>query len=294
MEELLAKFREELVRENKSPETMKKYLKDLRYFFAQYSIEEPRDITRDVVRDLVLDVRTKGHGNGHLANLLWAIKKFNAFLKEIGEDSFEWDIKIPVVQAPETVEFIEIEELDKLFLSLDPESIHDLRTRAYIELIINTGMRPSEALNFTRAEMEGLDEIEITGKGRKKRKIYLNERARLWVNEYLSKRDDDLPNLFVTHPDARPMTLRNIEGAFKKAVEKSGISKRFVLHTLRHTYSTMLLINGCPIDYVAVLLGHSKVETTRRHYLAIRQKHARAAHYKYLTYATEPSLLRPV
>ncbi len=285
MEKLLADFREELVRENKSPETIKKYLKDLRYFFAQYSIEHPSGITRDVVRELVLDVRTKGHSSGHLANLLWAIKKFNGFLKEIGEDSFEWDIKIPVVQAPETVEFIEIEELNKMFLSLDLESVHDLRTRAYIELIINTGMRPSEALNFTRAEMEGVDEIEITGKGRKKRKIYLNERARFWIDWYLSKREDDLPNLFVTHPEARPMTLRSIEGTFKKAVEKAGISKRFVLHTLRHTYSTMLLINGCPIDYVAVLLGHSKVETTRRHYLAIRQKHAAAAHYKYLVYA---------
>ncbi|MDA2921585.1 hypothetical protein MYX76_19175, partial [Desulfobacterota bacterium AH_259_B03_O07] len=38
----------------------------------------------------------------------------------------------------------------------------------------------------------------------------------------------------------------------------------------------------CPPDYVARLLGHSKVETTRRHYLAIVQKHAKEAHFRFL------------
>jgi len=67
-------------------------------------------------------------------------------------------------------------------------------------------------------------------------------------------------------------------------VKKLGVKKKVTPHTLRHTYATHLMANGCPPDYVARLLGHSKVETTRRYYLAVVQKFAKAAHFRFLSY----------
>jgi site-specific recombinase XerD len=58
---------------------------------------------------------------------------------------------------------------------------------------------------------------------------------------------------------------------------------------MRHTYATTLLANGCPMDYIKVLLGHSKVETTARYYAAVEQKHAEEAHYRFLSYERRPS-----
>lgn len=198
---------------------------------------------------------------------------------------YEFDIKIPFPRAPETVEYLEPDELESLCGVLNPKNIHSLRIRTYIELILNTGLRPSEALMLDRAMVEGVvGEVEIVGKGAKRRKVYINDRAQGWIGRYLAARSDTHPALFVTHCTTRRLSLRHAESTFRRALLSAGVKKRVRLHDLRHTYATNLLIHGCPIDYVAVLMGHSSVETTRRHYLAVRQKHAKQAHFKYLDY----------
>jgi site-specific recombinase XerD len=38
--------------------------------------------------------------------------------------------------------------------------------------------------------------------------------------------------------------------------------KSFTAHTLRHSFATHLLDNGCDIHAIKTLLGHAKIETT--------------------------------
>jgi integrase/recombinase XerD len=156
--------------------------------------------------------------------------------------------------------------------------------------MINTGLRPSEALSLRRDQVTG-DEFIIVGKGKKERKIYFNDTVHYWVDLYLSRRADTNPEVFITHPKfsyimPRQMDLRRTQEQFKRCFELTGIHKRITPHILRHTYATTLLSNGCPLDYVAVLLGHAKVETTRRHYVSIQHKHAKHAHFRFLSYET--------
>jgi integrase len=54
---------------------------------------------------------------------------------------------------------------------------------------------------------------------------------------------------------------------FEKAFQRAGIVGGHP-HRLRHTFAVDLLLRGVPIDQVSVLLGHSSVKVTERHYLA--------------------------
>lgn len=55
-------------------------------------------------------------------------------------------------------------------------------------------------------------------------------------------------------------------------------------HILRHTMATTLLFNGCPIGHIKELLGHERLDTTCRYYLAVDMRAAKEAHQKFLSY----------
>lgn len=277
-----------LVRIGRSPETAKKYRKDIRQFVRWSKLNAVEDLSREHVCSWMTEMRNRNYSDGSVANQLWALKAFLKFAREEKKQKcWRFDMTIPRPAAPEVVEFMEPEELKVIFGHINTEDIHGLRLRTFIEVMINTGMRPSECLARNRDDFVAR-EIEIVGKGKKKRKVYINDRTRHWIDRYLAKRKDSHEAMFVTHCTARRMTLRHTEYNFQQAVKKARFGKKVVLHTLRHTYATTLLFNGCPLPYVSSLLGHSKIETTRRHYLAIRQKHAKEAHFRYLSYEQKP------
>ena len=144
------------------------------------------------------------------------------FLNE--EKKFELDcfqgFKIPKKKLPEYVEYLENDEIKTILKALDISRYEEIRMRAFIELMLNTGLRPGEAISLNRDIVEK-EEFEVIGKGNKKRLVYLNERTRYWLRQYLARRKDDREALFVSNRNSTErLAGRSMQQEFAKVIEE--------------------------------------------------------------------------
>lgn len=181
------------------------------------------------------------------------------------------------------------EELQKLLANISTFTYSGARLRAIIEVLLATGMRISEALSLNRQTFDvGADHTEIVGKGKKCREVFFSPRCHFWIQNYLNKRTDNNPALFVTTGiEPNRLSREDISRFFRQIRRDAGIEKKFTPHVLRHTYCTTLLNNGADITFIKELVGHSDIQTTARYYLAVSKEQLRKVVDKYLYYGIE-------
>ena len=169
------------------------------------------------------------------------------------------------------------EELEKLRYACENE-----RDLAIIEFLYSSAVRVSELikLDITDISWENNDAV-VLGKGNKEREVYINARTNLHLKNYLNKRTDTNPALFVSlkSPYNR-LTKSGIEYILKRIGKKAGVNNVHP-HRFRRTSATDLLRMGMPIEQVQELLGHSKIDTTRM-YCTVSKEQVRASHRKYM------------
>ena len=143
--------------------------------------------------------------------------------------------------------------------------------RIFAEIIsfaINTGLRKSEILNLTWANVQD-SEITVLGKGDKIRTVPLNAAARAIIDRQ-PKKDVyvfDVPN-------------RRQQDLFRRTYAQ--ITKRtkidFHLHLLRHYFTTTLVEKGVDFITISAILGHSKLTTSLIYSHTDKEKMKRAVH----------------
>lgn len=155
------------------------------------------------------------------------------------------------------------------------------RDKAIIETFLSTGMRVGEIAQCDRKDIQE-DQMIVYGKGRKERYVYLNAKARVAIKNYLKKREDDNPALFVSldkpHNRLRPAAY---EVMVRELGRRLGIEKVHP-HRLRRTAATTALNRGMPIEQVRQMLGHEQLDTTLI-YAQSSQENLKASHKKYVT-----------
>ena len=138
------------------------------------------------------------------------------------------------------------------------------RDRAIIHFLDATGCRISEMTGLDRGSVN-LTAMECTvhGKGDKERTVYLDQVAAMYLREYLADRTDDCPALFVNRRGERlqPGGVRHMLCMLAKA---SGV-EHVHPHRFRRTLATDLARHGMPVQEIAIILGHDKIETTMQY-----------------------------
>lgn len=154
------------------------------------------------------------------------------------------------------------------------------KEKAIICFLLATGCRISEVTSLNRTDVNlSTMECIVLGKGNKERHVYLDEVAVMAIQEYLDERDDDNPALFVNRCKKR-ITNNGVRVLLKKIGQKAGVTKVHP-HKFRRTRATNLIKHGMPIQEVAIILGHEKLDTTMK-YVDIDQTDVKNSYRKYV------------
>ena len=158
------------------------------------------------------------------------------------------------------------------------------RDTAMLLLFLGTGIRVSECVGLNVEDLDfELNAFLVTRKGGDQSILYFPDQVADALRAYLAERDGIEP--LEGHEDAlflsmqrRRMTQRAVENMVKKyALVAAPLKKRISPHKLRSTFGTNLYQETGDIYLVADVLGHSDVNTTRRHYAAMSDANKRKA-----------------
>ncbi len=160
----------------------------------------------------------------------------------------------------------------------------DFRFRTLVSVLISTGCRISEALNLKIQDIDwDKKEAMIIGKGNKQRKLYFTDWSLECIREYIKKRKYKGKFIFVVQGKKKRWDRNDAQRSFRNYREKLRLAPIITAHTIRHSFATMLLKKGVSLGHIQVLLGHSDIQTTSRHYLGIlSDDEAKEAHKKYM------------
>lgn len=156
------------------------------------------------------------------------------------------------------------------------------RDLAMIDLLYSTGIRVGELVNLNISDVDfEARECIVFGKGDKERKVYFDAKAKLHLQNYLKKRDDDNPALFVSldAPYDR-LKISGVEIRIRTLGRKLNMEKIHP-HKFRRTMATRAIDKGMPIEQVQKILGHSQIDTTMQ-YAIVNQTNVKTSHQKFI------------
>lgn len=296
------------IEKNRSQLTIRNYDHYLSYFLDWAMIHFAEEITAELVKKFRLHLNRridKNKKNLKRKTQDYYIIAIRGFLKYLAKQDIKTlsSEKIELGKTEDReVEFLELEEVERLITAAQGNDISDLRDRAILELLFSTGLRVSELTNLNRDSINlKSGEFSVRGKGGKIRLVFISDSAKKALLNYVKKRKDIDSALFVKIRNSNKigknkkkevsslrLTSRSIQRIVGKCAIKAGIVKKVTPHTLRHSFATDLLINGADIRSVQSMLGHSSITTTQI-YTHVTNRHLKDIHHKFHSKKNNPS-----
>jgi site-specific recombinase XerD len=148
---------------------------------------------------------------------------------------------------------------------------HKLRDKTIIVFLLQSGIRVSElvGLDLKDVDIENAS-FTVRRKGGKIETLYMTNDLLTQLCFYLDTIDttNKTAPLFASEDNPR-IADNTIRLLLDKYATLAGIKRRITPHGLRRTFGTQLYRNTRDIFVVAQFLGHTSVNTTRKHYAAI-------------------------
>jgi len=287
---------------NKSPKTVEQYDRHLNKFESFIIDKKNKSLNDFLVSEIDLEIAEWFRSYLYEKNRTISIKTANAYM--ITLRSFlkflekKWHksmsaTAIDLIKAEERhVEFLNEDELERLFKAPDTSTIIWTRDLAIMECVYSTWLRISEltALNIKDINLKRR-EFAVRWKWRKVRVVYLTKHSAKLIENYLEKRNDHLSPLFIRHnikienidvleDEKVRLTRFFITNMVKKYATKAFILKNISAHTLRHSFATTLLSNWADLRAIQEMLWHASITTTQV-YTHVTNKKLKDVHSKF-------------
>ncbi|MGH9580579.1 MAG: tyrosine-type recombinase/integrase [Terriglobales bacterium] len=266
-------FLDSLEAENRSPNTMRAYARDLKDFVAAAGPQrELAELQPGEIRAHFRLLLEKGLARASAVRKHAALKSFYRWASAEGHVPENILAGMPMRRRPRALPFVPSMSQTRLLLgrSLEAKVSIPHRARVVLELLYDCGLRISEvvALNVQDINLAGRV-ILVNGKGNKQRYVPFGNLLRQALEKYLPTKDKlqsgaarREPAALVVGREGR-LTVRQVWRIVREAGEKMGLPRALHPHSLRHACATDMLNRGANLSAIQTLMGHERLTTTQ-------------------------------
>ena len=251
--EIIKKFELYLYEEEKSENTIEKYMRDIRFFREWLG-------GREVDKSIVLAYKKELCGRYLPVSVNSILSSLNALFMYMNW----YDLKVKTLKIQRRIFADKEKELTKAeYERLLTAAKNKKNERLYylMQTIASTGLRVSE-IKYVTCEAVRQGQAVINCKG-KIRQIFLPKKLCQMLKRYIQSRNIKSGSVFITR-NGRPLDRCAIWKMLKDLCESAGVSKDKVFpHNFRHLFARTFYSLQKDIVRLADILGHSSVETTR-------------------------------
>jgi len=241
-----------------SPNTQRVYLWSVASLANHYH-KSPELITEEELRQYFLD--------------LTLVQKVSRATATIALCAVKFLFQHTLQRSWTSLELIRPPQLQKLPVVLSREEVRQILAgveilvyRICLTTIYACGLRVSEGAHLQVQDVDSSRMLlRVLGKGSRERLVPLPEKTLYSLREFW-RTHRSKPWLFpARHSDPQapcPVAIDNLQGAFARALQASGVHKAAHVHTLRHSYATHLLEARVNLRVIQEVLGHRSPKTT--------------------------------
>ena len=263
---------------NCSRHTLKAYQFDLgeflEYLASSSSAPGAGALDRLLMRGYIAHINARKVSRNTLLRKISAVRSFTQYLMANGRlqnDPFDL-ITLPK-REKRLPRFLTEGEVGRLQDSNRPAAVdaaennyyYSLRDYAVFELIYSSGLRRSEASGLNIGDLDFFSGfVRAMGKGARERLVPVGDKALTAIRAYLDTRPRPLAHgqpLFLNYKNTR-LSDSGMALIFKKMARRARFAKPMNPHSVRHSFATHLLDNGCDLKSVQEMLGHKNLGTT--------------------------------
>ena len=216
-------------------------------------------LTKAGLDQWVIRLRQRGLSPGGINVRIRSVNSFLAWLHEEGE--LDQLLKVKLLKAPlRQTELLTAAEMRAL-VTYRPAK-RELRTFTLCLLLLDTGIRISEALALERKKVD-LDQLILTvvGKGAKERVVPFSPVLRKALFRHIQAREVG-KFLFSTRYGGA-LSYHNACRDLQRFCVKAGVTRRIHPHLFRSQFASSYVQHGGDIYRLSRLLGHASVTTTQ-------------------------------
>ena len=263
-ETMVEMFKEHLRLEEKSENTIEKYVRDVRAFC---SYVQETSVSKEITIEYKQALLEKGYAVRSINSM---IASLNSFFLFIGKT----DLIIKTIKEQRQLFCSEDKELSReeyTRLVNAAKSKGNWRLSLIIQTICGTGIRVSE-LKYITVEAVERGEAVVLCKG-KRRSVFIVKALQTKLLRYIKEQKIKTGSVFVTKT-GKPINRTNIWRDMKNLCKEAGVNSQKVFpHNLRHLFARVFYGIEKDIAKLADILGHSSINTTRIYIISTGSEH---------------------
>lgn len=241
------------------------------------------EIKQSTVFDWEIQLEKEYLSSNRRRFLVGLFQNFLAFLRNVKKlEVYDYrEISLPKPEY-KPVRYLTEKEIEKIILGLPEKSIYELRFKALFCLLVSSGARINEVLNLKLKDVKfDSREALVLGKGNRYRKIFFDERAKYYLNQYLIKKkvNEFLFSTINKGNYGERWNNNDVNRKFRQLSKK--LNKRIHPHLLRTSFGCNNQMDGMPLPAVSAMLGHSSPRVTDRYVSVMRYEDAREVYRKF-------------